>query len=98
MPAKPATTANRTTAYHTCSRQRIDLRIDDVPQAPACRDEVLAQLLADVRHVDLDQVGQRVLVLVEQVLVDLRARDQLAAVQRQQFDQGVLAGRQRHRL
>src|SRR5262249_13665009 len=91
-----ATTASRTSAYHSCSRQRIDLRIDDVPLAPPRGDEVPAQLLADVRDVDVDQVAQRIVVLVEEVLVDLRPADDPAPVQRQQLHQGVLAGGQRH--
>ena len=85
MPAKADTTASRTSAYHTCSRQRIDLRIDDVPLTPAGGNEILAELFADVRDVDLDQVGQRVLVLVEQVLVDVRPADQPPPVQGQQL-------------
>src|SRR4051812_15771370 len=95
MPAKPATTASSTSAYHSCKRQRIDLIIiDHVPHAAPRLDEVLAELAADVRDVNLDEVGQRVVVLVEDVFVDLRPREHLAAPQRQQLDDGVLAGRE----
>src|SRR3954471_2469772 len=98
MPAKPATAASRTSPYHSCKRPRIDLRINDVPLPPARGDEVLPELLADVRHVHLDEVRQRVLVLVEEVLVDFGAADEPAAVQGERLDEGVLAGGQRDLL
>src|SRR5262249_21320562 len=94
MAANPATTARRTRAYHAWSRQRIDLAIDDVPLPAAGGDEVPAELLSDVHDVDLDEVRQGVVVLVEEVLVDLGAADEPAAVQGEQLDQGVLAGGQ----
>src|SRR5688572_13616397 len=97
-PANPATTASSTAAYHACTRHRSDLPIDDVPQPAARGDKVPAQLLANVGDVDLDQVGQRVVGLVEQVVVKLRPGHQLPAVHRQQLHQGVLAGRKRDRL
>src|SRR4051812_45419205 len=94
MPAKPATTASSTIAYHSCRRQRIDLSIDDVPHAAPRLDHVAAELLAEVGDVDLDEVGERVVVLVEDVFVDARARDHLAAAQGEVFEDGVFAGGQ----
>src|SRR5262245_31677021 len=77
------------------------LAIDQVPLSSAGGDESLAQLLADVRYMHLDQVGQSVGpaavaagVVAEQVVVDRRPGDHLAAVQGEQLDQGVLARRQ----
>src|SRR5438874_678080 len=87
-------TASSTAAYQSCNRQRMDLNIDDVSLPPARQDEILAEFLADVGDVDLDEVGQAVVVLVEEVFVDLGARDELAAAQGEQFDEGVLASRQ----
>src|SRR5262245_9454994 len=57
-PANPPTTASSTAAYHACTRQRSDLRIDDVPQSAPGGDEVLTQFFPDVGDVNLHQVGQ----------------------------------------
>ena len=48
--------------------------------------------------VHLEQVRERVVVLVEQMIVDHRAGYKLPAPQHQQLDQRVFARRQRHRL
>src|SRR5213593_2313031 len=97
MTANPPTTAVSTAAYHSSSRSRIDLAIDHVPHPPAGGDQLPAELLADVRHVDLDQVRQRVVGLVENVVVDLRLRDHLPAAGGEQLQDRVLAGGQHDR-
>src|SRR5262245_19378592 len=97
MSPKPVTSVISTTAYQSCSRPRIELRsIDNIPLPAASRDEVLAELAPHVRHVHFNQVRQRVVVLVEQMVVDLRSRHQLAAMQREQLDERILTRRQRH--
>src|SRR5271156_5172430 len=98
MPAKPPTTTTRTIAYHSCSRQRSDLSIDDVPLAAPRADEILAELLADVEDVNIEQVRKAVFVFVEQVLVNLAAADDTAALHGQQFDEGIFAGSKQDRM
>src|SRR6059058_4568187 len=95
MPPKPATTVSSSPEYHHCKRQRSDLIIiKDVPLAPASFDEVLPQLFANVGNMHLDQIGKRVVVLVENVLVNPGPRHQFAALQREQFKDGELPRRQ----
>ncbi len=59
---------------------------------PPRRDEIVSQFLADVRHVDLDEVRQAVIVLAIQVLVDHCAGHEPPAMPGQELDQRVLLG------
>src|SRR5262245_35802099 len=86
------TAATRMTPYHVSSVRRM-LAIDDVPLPAPRLDEIPAELAADIRNVHVHDVRERVVVLVVDVLVDRRARDELAAVEREQFDERVLLRR-----
>src|SRR5262245_46254354 len=88
--------------YQRASRSRIDLIgvifMDEVALAATRLDEILPELAADVADVDLEQVRHRIVVLVEQVLVEPGARHDLAAAKREELDESVFASRDRHRL
>ena len=77
---------------------RMDLSIDHVPHATACDDEVFAQLLADVGDMHIDEVGQAVFCLIKEVIVNLRAGDELTLVESQEFDKRVFQGGEVDRL
>ena len=61
-------------------------------------DEVRAQLFAHVRDVNIQQVGKRAVVLVEQVFVKHRARDDFTAMQREKFHERIFARGEIHRF
>ena len=60
-------------------------------------DELVAELLPNVRDVDIEQVGQRAIVLVEQVLVKHRAGHDLTTMEGEVFHEGILARGEGHR-
>ena len=55
-----------------------------------------AEFFADVGNVNVEQIGKRAFVFVEQMFVKLRARDDFAAMQRQKFHQRIFARGQLH--
>src|ERR1051325_6296744 len=79
-----------------CSMFDVRSSLNAIPMPPPRRDKLRAEFLAEVRHVDVEQVGHRAVVFVEEMLVKRRARDEFAAMQREVFKQRVLAGGQRH--
>ena len=66
--------------------------------AAAGGDEGGAELLADVRDVDVEQVGEGVVGLVEEMFVEFGAADDAAAVEGEVFDQAVFSRGQRNGL
>jgi hypothetical protein len=60
--------------------------------ASAGEDEVFAEFLSDVADVDIEEVGEGLVVLGEEVFVKARPGDDLAAVEGEVFDQRILAG------
>src|SRR5688500_1212339 len=91
-------TPTRIRVYQNRRLQRIDLNIDDVPFPAARFDEVLSELFPQVGNVDVHDVGEAVVLLVVDVVVDPGARDQFLPVQRQQLEERVLLDRQLHEL
>src|SRR5258708_299028 len=77
-------------AYQKSRVRRMDLNTGDVSLIAARLDERGRQLPAQVRDVDVDHVGERVVVLVVEMVVDHRARHELAAVQREELRERVL--------
>ena len=61
-------------------------------------DEISAQFFADIGDVNIQKVGHRAFVLIEQVLVKLRARDDFAAMKGEKFHQQIFPGREFNRL
>ena len=59
--------------------------------AAAGDDEFRAEFFADVGDVNVEQVGKRTFVFVEQMFVKLRARDDFAAMQREKFHERIFA-------
>ena len=55
--------------------------------------EIVAELLANVRDMDIEQVRHAVIVLIEQVLVEIGPRNDAAAMDAQKFDQRIFARR-----
>src|SRR5207245_5261945 len=66
----PSATAANTAAYHNPSRNRIELRRDDVSHPTSRLDEVAAEFLADVGDMHFHQVRKRVVGFVEDVIVN----------------------------
>ena len=65
---------------------------------PSARgDQALAELLSDVGDVDLDDLGEALIVLVAEMLVEPRARHDLAPVQGKNLEERVLSSRQSDR-
>src|SRR5947199_9210838 len=65
---------------------------------PASRpDQLAAELLPDAVDVHVDEIRERVLAVVEEVLVEGGARDELSAMERQVFEHRVLAPGERDR-
>ncbi len=62
--------------------------------AAARDDEFRAEFFADVGNMNVEQVGKRTFVFVEQMFVKLRARDDFAAMQREEFHQRIFARRE----
>src|ERR1039457_2806970 len=58
---------------------------DAIAVAAPRGDEFRAEFFADVRDVNVKQVGKRTFVFVKQMLVKLRPRDDFAAMQREKF-------------
>ena len=74
------------------------ISFDAIAVAAAGDDEFRAEFFADVGNVNVEQVGKRAFVFVEQMLVKLRARDDFAAMQREKFHERVFARGQFDRL
>src|SRR5438876_7849531 len=76
--------------------QRVVRYDEAVPQATDGLDEIGADLAAEGRHVDLDDVGARVEVDLPDELEQLPAREDLALVAQQARQQRELPCRQEH--
>ena len=61
-------------------------------------DEVASKLPAEVEDMHVQEVGQRVLAFVEEMLVKCRPGYDLAAMERQVFQDGILPGGQQQRF
>src|SRR3954470_16606517 len=94
MLANPPTTATSTKAYQTRSRARserpnITFQFTDLLNhisLPAARaDEILAELAPHVADVHIQQIRHRVVVFIENVVVDFAASHELPASQREIF-------------
>src|SRR6266545_6976442 len=59
-------------------------------------DEVVSQFFANAEDVHVHQIGQGVVAFVEQVFVQRRAGDDLAAMKRQVFENRILARGERY--
>lgn len=64
----------------------------------SCEDEILSKLLAEIEDMNVKNVGHRRFVLVEEMLIQLCARHQLAPMQREKLQDDILARGQRNRL
>src|SRR5919206_4311137 len=104
--AKPARRSANAAAYQSASRARTDsstralrLRGQQVARAAARVDEArrrpLVDLTAQPVDVDLDRVGERVVVLVPNVLAELGAPDHPPGVAREVLEHRVLLARER---
>jgi len=71
---------------------------DAVAVAAPGDDEFRAQFFPDVGDVNVEQIGKRAFVFVEEMFVKLRARDDFAAMQRDELDQRIFARREFHRF
>ena len=57
--------------------------------AAAGDNEFRAEFFADIGDVDIQQVGERRVILVKEMLVKLGARDHFAAMQGEKLDEGI---------
>ena len=90
IPANPDITRIRTRAYQSWSRPRIDLTIDHVPLAPTGRYQVLSEFFPNIRDMNVEQIGDRVVFLIEDMFINLGSANHLPLPKREQFEDGVL--------
>ena len=81
---KPIRTATRMSPYQICRRHLMELKIfmslNAIAVATPRGDEISAQLFADVGDMNVQQIGHRAFILIKEMLVKLRPRDDFAAV------------------
>ncbi len=70
------------------------LVLDQVAEAAAGGDEILAELPPDVGDVHVEQVRHAVFVLVKQMIVQHRTGDELPAMQDQELDERIFGRRE----
>src|SRR5206468_3819682 len=65
-----------------CRRSLTGVRIsfNAITLAPAGRDQVVSEFFADAEDVDVNEIGQGVIALVEEMFVERRTRDHLTPV------------------
>jgi hypothetical protein len=62
-------------ACHNCNFQRSDLTIDDIPLTAPGLDKVCAEFFTDIRDVNINEVGERRVVLAKNMIIDECAGD-----------------------
>src|SRR5438093_5879590 len=100
---KPMTTAQRISPCQICNCQRMDLvnmrlGLDAVSLAAARGDQVAAEFLANAEDMNIEEVGNRVVIFVEQMLVERGPGDDFAAMQWEIFEDRVFARGERDRF
>ena len=89
--ASPISKLSRTRITRPSDGWWFSFSFNAIAVAAAGGDEFRAELFADVGDVNVQQVGKRAFVFVEQMLVKLRARDDFAPMQREKFHQRIFA-------
>src|SRR5207253_8266023 len=60
-----------------------------VPMPPSRRDKLRPQLFAQIRHVHIEQIRERAVILVKQMFIKRGAGNHLTPEQREEFQQRV---------